>query len=295
LEANVLFADGDLKAALAAAGEGVRLSPERPEGYLVLGDLNLAFGDLLEARRCFEAAAAKSKAALNDAAFVGASARRGLARTARLSGDVAAAAAEYAALLESTPDDPALSEATEAFLETGDVVRAKRCVRPADDATPDDHLVAAIVHVREGLFEEAATRARLAFLGNLYLLAAILDEEPPDLGLVHGIEEATADYAKDAAERLRSILAPDSPEADLFALWASTPIVSEETAAFVDAARALGAESDPARRREHSAAILKLRDVGRVRATSPQVLRQAADLDAPSEAPSQDGADPFQV
>ena len=57
LEARRLLEAGSYKAAMEQAGYGLRLDLERPDGYLILGELNLLTGDPVEARRNFRAAA----------------------------------------------------------------------------------------------------------------------------------------------------------------------------------------------------------------------------------------------
>jgi tetratricopeptide (TPR) repeat protein len=56
-EARRLLDAGKYKAAMEQAGYGLRLDLERPDGYLILGELNLLTGDPVEARRNFRAAA----------------------------------------------------------------------------------------------------------------------------------------------------------------------------------------------------------------------------------------------
>lgn len=278
LEAREIADYGDLKSALAAAGEAVRLATERPEGYLVLGDLNLAFGDLLEAERSYAAALAKAGAAIGDPREIRRAATVGAARLARLRGDFATAAKSYRDALAVDPEDPDEigGEAAEMLLLAGDVDAAKRLVPPPEDASPDEHLAAFLVLRRTGDAAEACVRARLALFGNLYLLAALMDEAPPELGLVHGFPEAQPEFATDVAERVKPLFEADAAALDDLAAWASTPTVAAEVGEFVATAKALMSEPDPERRRAGGATLARMRDLARLRATAPRVLEEAA-------------------
>ncbi len=294
LEARAIAAAGDLKAALAAAGEAVRRDTERPEGYVVLGDLNLEFGDLLEADRCYAAGAEKCKPLGRDAAEIATAAAIGKARVRRIEGDFSAANAAYRAVLAADPADGAGvgAEAAEAAIASGDAVFAAGLIAPLDAAAPDEHFIAQVALRRTDREAEAMVRGRLALFGNLYLLAALIEDEPPELGLVHGFEEATPEYAADAAERLRSWLEDDSDAADGLAVLASTPTVAAEVGRFVEIARSLQSEADPSRRQVLLTELASLRDEGRLIATTGQVLAEiAADL-APDDRPSCGEDDP---
>lgn len=297
LEARGIAAAGDLKAALAAAGEAVRRDTERPEGYVVLGDLNLEFGDLLEADRCYAAAAEKARVFGRDAAEIATAAAIGKARVRRIEGDFVAANAAYRAVLAADPTDGAGvgAEAAEAAIASGDAVFAAGLLAPLDAAAPDEHFIAHVVLGRIEREAEAVVRGRLALFGNLYLLAALIEDEPPELGLVHGFEEATPEYAADAAERLRPWLEDDPDAADGLAALASTPTVSAEVGRFVEIAKTLQREGDPARRQALLAELSALRDESRLIATTGRVLEEiAADL-APDDRPCRDEDGPDSV
>ncbi len=292
VEARRLLEQGAVRAAMEQAGFGIRLETDDPEGFLILGEINLADGNLAEARRDFEAALKKAerrRALDSDGGDPRLRALLGLSQTARLAGDLATVVKHLVAAIRLDPSDPFVlgPMLAEAALLVSDHDLAARHVGAPDGAPPDQHAVAALIHLRRGETADAVLRTRLAFFGNLYLLAAFMGEEPPHHGIAHGFEEATPEYAAEVADRLAALFAADPELVDAMAAVAATRVVQEEIAEFVEIAKRLSREPDAVRRAALIARASELRDPRRLEATTPSVLAELSEPDDPHEATPQ--------
>ena len=278
LEARELAEKGAIRTAMEKAGEAVGLDTERPEGYLLLGELNLLDGDPDEALRTFTAARAKAAKSrpdfLQEPAEVRILAATGEGHALRVLGRPREAAEAYAAALAEDPSDPLglAAPCCESWLLAGQPDRAAAFIPPLEGATPDAHLVAAFASLRRGDRSAFVVRARLALLGNLYLLSALISGDTPDLGLVHGIEDAGPEAALRFAERLKPVVEADPLLLDALAAVASAPGPADDMERFRNAASRLMREPDPAARVVLMTELDRLRDPIRIEATTPDVL-----------------------
>lgn len=270
LEARELAEKGAIRTAMEKAGEAVGLDTDRPEGYLLLGELNLLDGDPDEALRTFTAARAKAARArpdfLQEPSEVRILAATGEGHALRVLGRPREAAEAYAAALAEDPSDPLGLSAPccESWLLAGDFSRAGGCVPPVEGASPDAHLVAAFASLRAGDRVGFVVRARLAMLGNLYLLSALISGDTPDLGLVHGVDDAKPEAALAFAERLKPIVEADPTLLDALAAVASAPGPADDMERFRATASRLASEPDPAARAALTGELDRLRDPARI-------------------------------
>jgi hypothetical protein len=250
------------RAAMEQAGFAIRLDMKRPEGYLLLGELNLREGDLLEARRSFAAALARSSDDLKCAALAG------LARTARLAGDVAAARRAYDDALGEDDTDPLnlRGELAELLLRDGDATAARRVLAACDDETADVFVVSAIAAWADGDVEAGVAAARRACLANLFLAPLLRGEGVPELGIVTGVDEASPEHAAALVDRLGPYLRAHQGAAELLTAVARHPECAREVDELVRLARALRSEPGAAARNALKRAIARLRDPERIRA-----------------------------
>lgn len=278
LEARELAEKGAIRTAMERAGEAVRLDASRPEGYLLLGEFNLLDGDPDEALRTFTAARAKAARArqdfLQDPAEVRLLAATGEGHALRVLGKHKDAALAYAAAMAEDASDP-LSLAThccESWLAAGDVTRACGVLPPIEGASPDAHLVAAFACLKAGQRKEFVVRARLAMLGNLYLLSAMVSGETPDFGLVHGMNDATPEAAVGFAERLLPLVRSDPTLVDALAAVAASAGPASDMTRFLGCAQRMTREPDAGLRNKIAEELELIRDEARIRATSDAVL-----------------------
>jgi hypothetical protein len=261
---------GNVRAAMEQAGFGVRLDLDRPDGYLILGELNLMDGDLCEARRSFAAAASKSKGETRIAALAGS------AQVAWLASDLPEARSFYVQALREDASDPLnLRPAlVEVLMRLGDFAAAKNELARCEDPSADVHVLAALVHWRHGSFRDAAASIRSASLLNLYLPSALAREAPPSFGLVHGVEEATPEHAEALVERLEPLLAADPDAAAFLVAVTRTATAREEQKRLVSLARRLQSERDPRERQALNGALDALRDPGRIASSVAAALEE---------------------
>ena len=155
-------------------------------------------------------------------------------------------------------------------LEALDVERAE------GEVTADAVLVAAVAWLDRGREDRASECARRAFLGNLYLVAALLGEELPDFGLTHGTFEAGPEFALSATDRLAPYFESRPERVDDLVRIASTPTVRGEVESLIRTAQALNGESDPDQRRRLIARLSDLRNPSRLKAGTEAVLGELA-------------------
>ena len=306
------LAEGRTIEALEAAGEAVYLDPNQVGGYVLIGDTHLQSGDLVDAREAYETALSKIERRMRDPRkeellhFTMLEAQFGIARCALLadSRDESIVALNDLIRLDSSDPLGARQLLAEAHLAGGDPRSALTALLPIPlgehsrsevvaqalaplaevplslnslptvtlPLPPDGHLVAAFAHQANGSGVPASLHARLALMGNLYFMAAILDEPPPDYQLAHGFEEATPEYAMDAALRLKSFLDGHQESLDFLVNLATTPTVMKEVQGFIDAAHTLNTTDDPTVRESSLAEIQSLRDPARLLATTIAVV-----------------------
>lgn len=269
--------DGEIVPALEAAGESVYLDPKVPSGYLIIGDIHLRQGDFREAREAFDVARKKAARAARegrgDEELI--EALSGIARCDLMVGALEQAAGSLRAVLEADAEDRqgVRQLLAEVQLMLG---RPDACleVLSVDDPQADAHVVAAFALLDLGRRPAAVERLRHALLRNFYLPAAFVGEEPPDLGIVHGTEEAGVEFAVGLADRLLPYTEGRPDHVDFLAMVATAPTVMREVEEIVNAARSLNREADPTVRSSLVARIATLRDPERIRGTTEQVYAE---------------------
>jgi hypothetical protein len=254
---------------------------KRADGYLILGELNLREGDLLEARRSFAAAASRARGETRCAALAGS------AQVAWLAGDLDGARSFYEQALREDATDPL--NLRPAFVEVllcgGDLASAGRELGRCEDDSADFHLLSALLHRRRGDLENAVTSVRRACLANVYLPFALAGDEPPALGLVHGVEEATPEHAAALVERLLPLLAKDRGAAPFLVAAATIPMARREREDLVRIARALPSAGNEARRRELKRELSALRDPARIAAGARAAAGEIGPMPQPGSGP----------
>ncbi len=273
--------------AMEAAGRAVYMDPQRPDGYLVLGDLNLGLGDLEEARAAFHSARSKAGRVARDGGGeeLLTEALTGLARCDLLAGAHEQALGSLRRVLESDPEDRGgvRQLVAEVELQLG---RPAACLDSLTDlsaAQADGWLVSSLANFELGRLEHGAGLAHGALLRNPYLPACLVGEDPPDLGIVHGAEGSDPTFAADVAERLAPWLEEHHDVLDAFCRAATTPLVMEEVSDLVEAARGLNREEDAAIRASLIARVTELRDPERIMAQAPRVASQMNSGGPPTE------------
>jgi hypothetical protein len=147
-------------------------------------------------------------------------------------------------------------------------------VEVEDERSPDVHLLVAIAAFVSDDLASSVRSARRAFLENLYLPAALRGESPPDLGLVHGVEDAQPGHARALVAELKPILKA-SPDVVPFLLEvAAAPTSVRERDELVSHARRLLREPDAAVREKLQRAVDRIRDPARIAATSIAALAE---------------------
>lgn len=279
-------------AAKAEAGEAVYRDPHRAEGFLLLGDIHLGALEPEEAADAYRQARRKARrqALGGDAEAARAvelEAFAGEARCHLLLGNLEQAAGVLKALLDVDRSDPlgAAPGLAEVLLRLGRPDGAVAALASASELPPEAHVVAALAHLDLGDTFEAVVQVRRALLGNFYLLAHLLGEEPPEFGIRHGVEEATPEHAADAGERLRDHLESRPDRLEEITAVAATPSVQAEVSALLDLALRLNAESGEAERTGLQRRIDDLRSADRIRASNPQVLEELGAADRPEDGP----------
>jgi tetratricopeptide (TPR) repeat protein len=277
LEARILMDAGRNRAAMEQAGLGVRLDLGRPEGYLLLGELNLREGDLVEARRSFTAAEQRARGAERCAALAG------LAHVAALAGDLDGARSAYESALREDDSDPlnlrcALAEV---LLGLGDAAGARTVLARCDDDSVDAFVLSGLAHWEAGDLGEAIAAVRRACLANLYLAPLLRGEDVPELGLVPGVEEASAEHAAALIARLEPYLRKRPGAVGLLAGVASAPVAMREEARLVALARELAREPRDAARARLKREIADLRDARRIRSTGAAATEGLAPIQSP--------------
>jgi tetratricopeptide (TPR) repeat protein len=232
---------GQIRAAMEHAGFGIRLDLARPDGYLLLGELNLLDGDLLEARRSVRAAAARARGEIRLLA------NAGLAQAAWAAGDLKDARALYDEVLREDPEDPLNVRLAfaEVLLALGDAERARLEIQKSEDESTDAHVLSALASWKLRLEDEAVLSARRAHLENLYLAEAFLGEPLPEFGLAHGVEEASPDHAAALAARLDPVVRSDPTAARFLVSVARAPTARRESERLVEIARTLQRGESP--------------------------------------------------
>lgn len=197
--------DGEVIPALEAAGESVYLDPSVPAGYLLIGDIHLREGNFGEAREAFETARKKAGRVARDGGgdeeLI--EALSGVARCDLMVGALEQSVGSLRAVLDADRDDRfgVRQLLAEVHLMLGRPDTSLETLPDGVDAHADAHLVAGFALLDLGRREGAVERIRHALLRNVYLPAAFVGEEPPDLGIVHGTEEAEPEFAVGLADR----------------------------------------------------------------------------------------------
>jgi len=278
--AHELLADGADVPALEAAGEAVWFDPRRPDGWLVLGEIHLRHDRVREARGSFDrarrGAARRDGDGEESAAMLEALA--GLARCDLLSGSLEQSVGSLRKVLEVDPSDPlGLRQLlAEVQLMLG---QADACLSTLEKLTtplPDGHVVAGFAHLERSDLAAATFRFRSALLGNPYLPACLVGEDPPDHGIVHGADEAGPAFARDLADRIAPWIASRPDRLDTFSRIATTPTVQEEVGELIELARALNHEADPEIRQRLATRLGDLRHPGRIHAGVDTVITEAS-------------------
>lgn len=256
-----LLAQGDAARAAERAGEAVYLDPSRPEGFLLLGDIHLAELDTEEALTAYERGHEKAVGLGEEGQGLAALGLAGMAKALLLQGRIEAAAEVLERLLAEHPDEgsAAVSLLAHCRIELNRADAALLLLQRYPD--PSDaglHLAAALAYLRVGSGELACLAARRAFLANLHLLGALMEEETPDLGLLVGDERGSRETAGDLAERWGDYFGQDPKALDDLERIADNPVVEAELLAALEAARALNRERDPALR---ATLIERIRDL----------------------------------
>ena len=276
LDAWKKMQQGDYVSALEAAGEAVYLDPRRSDGYLLLGDVHLREGNLGEAREAFEGA--RSKAGLSardgggDEAIV--EALGGLARCDLMAGAWEQAIGSLRRVLDADASDPlgVRQMIAEVQLLIGRPEASLEALPDRATASADALLVGCFASLEVGRVEDAVAYAHGALLRNPYLPACLVGEDPPDLEIVHGTEEGSADFAADIAARLSPYLEQRPERIDTFSEIATTPTVMREVSELVELAKSLNREDDPEARNSLALRIGHLRDPSRLRDVLAEVL-----------------------
>lgn len=272
---------GSYRRALELAGEAVRLDPACPEGYLIIGDAHLFEGETGEAEVAYGKALEKSRRGEfrsdleTDGELPALRAAAGLSRCALVRGDYAGAKEVLVSQIELDPADPlgAALLLAEVHLVLGEFQDAANVLaaRPLD--MPDQHLALGFARYHCGERGPATESFRMAMLQNPYLVAALLGEDPPDYGIVHGTEQGGPGFARDVATRLAPYLDGSEDALEFLADVATSEIVIGEIRALLDAARALNSVRDPRERERLAMRIGHLRNPARIAAGTADVLR----------------------
>ena len=285
--------DGQHVKALEAAGESVYLDPSEARGYILIGDIHLHEGDISEAKEAYVKGLAKAKQGKRDpdideqGTFLALEAQSGISRCALMLADYDGALDSLLAQLRLDTADPlgAGQLLAELYLFKGDYEKARKVFLDQPPLLPDGFLVAGFAHYECGDLASAVSSLRLALLSNLYLVAALLGEEPPDFGIIHGIEEAGPIFATDVAIRIEPYLSVREEVVEFVADLATCPTVMKEVQAVMDYARALNTTADATERGRMIHELARLRDPSRIDATTPSVLTGLGGLAPPSSAP----------
>ncbi len=245
--ASELLATGDVARALERAGEAVYLDPERPEGFVLLGDIHLAGLDPEEALTAFEVGHEKALRLRDEGQVLAALALSGQAKAHFMCGRLEAATLPLERLLADHPEDGggAVSILAQAYLESGRSADCRRVLAAHPDRLDSGlHLIEALVELRDGRHETACLAARRAYLANLHLLGALMEEETPDFGLTVGDDRGSRDAATDLAERLGEYFEACPSGLDDLESIADNEVVEAELLLALEAARALNRERD---------------------------------------------------
>ena len=285
LEACDRMDAGRIRDALAAAGEAVRADRTRPEGFQLIGEINLEAGQHAEARVAFSRAAERARHLKDDVEGhdLCLDAESGRARTELAAGNASEARAILEGVLQSEGSDlPELLEwLAVARLQDDDPAAAIESLEAGASEGPAAQLCRSVALLAVGSEPEGVVALRRALLLNFYLVAALVGEDPPDLGLEHGIEESTPEAAREAVARLGPFLDRHPAIVRLLIDVATTPMVGAEVEEALDLARALNAEPLPSVRSAHSCRLAELRDTRRLRDSVGLVL---SELPPPDEA-----------
>jgi tetratricopeptide (TPR) repeat protein len=281
--------EGNHIAALEAAGEAVYLDPSKARGYILIGDVHLHEGNLTDAQEAYEKGLLKASRPTRDptldedANFLALEAQAGLSRCALMQGDWDSALVSLQAQLKLDKADPlgATQLLAELHLFRGEFDLARECIADRTESLPDGYLVHGFAHYQCDDLGPATDCLRLALMQNLYLVAALLGEDIPDFGIVHGLEEAGPIFAGDVAIRLEPYLQEHEDAVEFLADLATCPTVMGEITALMDAAKALNATASNEVRENLIASISELRNPERVRATTKVVI---SELGGPSQA-----------
>lgn len=273
LSAEMHLESGELDLALEAAGFVVAAEPERPEGYSLLGDVHLERCELDEAAFAYEKAVAKSERAGKASASALFNLSR-LAETEILRGDLDRAILALERFLAHDPidDDGVRNVLAELMLRRGRYPEVLRLQSKRDDLPPDACLVLAFAYLETGDVAEAVVSTRSVFLSNLFILAALLTEDPPEFDFTQHGETTTQAFAMELIERLADYLRSHSSRVDAIAAIAQSDLVQYEVAALITCAKALNKERAAPLRQRLLTRIRCLRDPARLRATSAEVL-----------------------
>jgi len=264
--------------ALEAAGESVYLDPSVPTGYLLIGDIHLSEGRFGEAREAFETGRKKAGRAARDGAGEDdlIEALSGVARCDLMVGALEQSAGSLRAVLEADHEDRfgVRQLLAEVQLMLGRADASLETLPDGVDAHADAHLVAGFALLDLGRTDDAVERMRHALLRNVYLPAALVGEEPPDLGIVHGTEETEPDFAVGLADRLLPYTEARPDRIDFLVTVATAPSVMREVGEIVERGRSLNVESDPETRSVLISRIQRLREPARVRGNNDQVIAE---------------------
>ena len=275
LLASRLLESGEDVPALEAAGEAVWLDPRRPDGYLLIGEIHLLHGRAADAHEAFVQAVKKPRGGDGDPSLENSlRAHVGLARCDLMTGAWEQAVGALRKVLRLDETDPfGVSQAlAEVHLLLGRPDACLEALVSGEAALPDAHLVAAFAHLERRDAGPAVFRARCALLGNVYLLACLIGEEPPDHGIAHGTESAGPLFAQDVGDRLRPYLDSRPDRLGAFTDIAMAPTVMGEVESLIELARGLNREADPDARRRLQLRLADLRNVDRIHAGTSTVL-----------------------